>query len=270
MALRGAAPGRRSAPHGGPRPEEGRPTPALLEAGWRLCRTRRGGRIEQHGVLLSELAGRPGPTHTLFDVLAAALAAFAPGPRLLVLGFAGGSVVAPLRALGAASPLTAVDLSTAGEPLFRELSARWCGRVRVVQAEAGAFLARAQRPFDGVLEDLSIPVGGDLVKPSASYGALPAAIARRLRPGGVAVLNLLPTPGWPWARALEAARRPFAHALELRLADYVNRIVLASDAPLSPRREGARLRAALRRLRSRQAGRLAVRGLPAARSEGRA
>lgn len=236
--------------------------------GWRTRRTARGARIEQHGVLLSEVAARPGPTHTLFDVLAAALHAFAPQGPPLLLGFAGGSVVAPLRALGVEGRLEAVDLSRAGEPLFRRVCGRWAGAVRLHEAEASAFLARSPTRYHAILEDLSVPRAGDLEKPAVSFGALPALLARRLKPEGVAVVNLLPTPGVTWARALHAVGAPFAGAVEVRLHEYVNRIVIAGQHPLPARAVGVRLRAALRRLGSRQAGRLSVRALKPAPGPG--
>jgi hypothetical protein len=56
----------------------------------RIERTRRGARMIEGDVVLSEILARPGPTHSLFDLLAAAVTALSPGPRLAVLGFAGG------------------------------------------------------------------------------------------------------------------------------------------------------------------------------------
>ena len=76
----------------------------------KIERTRRGARIIDDDVVLSEILARPGPTHSLFDVLAAAVAAFAPGPRFAMLGFAGGGMIAPLRAMGCDIPVRAVDL----------------------------------------------------------------------------------------------------------------------------------------------------------------
>lgn len=245
-----------------PGPVDGDDGPAVSR-GWRVARTRRGARIEQHGVLLSEVAARAGPTHTLFDVLAAALVVLARGPRLGLLGFAGGSVVAPLRALGVHGPLSAVDLSRAGEPLFRSVCGAWAGRVHLAQDDAARWLARGQARFDALLEDLSVPTDGDLVKPEVCFARLPALAAARLGPDGVYVANLLPTPGWPFTRALPAVRAPFAHALEVRLRDYTNRLVLAAQRPLPARDVGRALAAALARLRSRQHGGTSVRRLPA-------
>ena len=60
----------------------------------KIVRTRRGARIVDDDVVLSEILAKPGPTHSLFDLLAAAVATLAPGPRFAMLGFAGGGIVA--------------------------------------------------------------------------------------------------------------------------------------------------------------------------------
>ncbi|NIP94518.1 MAG: hypothetical protein GWO24_14175, partial [Akkermansiaceae bacterium] len=66
----------------------------------KLRRCARGACLEQHGCVLSEILEEPGSTHSVFDVLAAAVAVFSPGRRVAVLGFAGGGMMAPLRKLG--------------------------------------------------------------------------------------------------------------------------------------------------------------------------
>ena len=73
----------------------------------RIVRLRRRARILDGPDVLSEILDHPGPTDTMFDVLAACVAAFAPGPRVAILGFAGGGIVAPLRAMGFAAPTVA-------------------------------------------------------------------------------------------------------------------------------------------------------------------
>ena len=45
----------------------------------RVERTRRGARIIEDDVVLSEVLAQPGATHSLFDVLAAAVGTLAPG-----------------------------------------------------------------------------------------------------------------------------------------------------------------------------------------------
>jgi spermidine synthase len=229
----------------------------------RVVRTRHGLRIVQGRDVLSHLLARPGPTGGLFDVLAAAVVAFAPetrrAPRVALLGFAAGGIVAPLRALGFVHPLHAVDLSLDAAPLFRELAADWGGEVRLVRAEASAWLRRSRRPWDVVVEDLTVPGPAGAEKPRVSVEVLPRLLRARLAPGGVAVTNVLPVPGMTWEALVARLASPYARALVVHCEEYENRILLAG-AELPPARAAAgRLRATLRRLGSRQATRLAVR-----------
>jgi hypothetical protein len=83
----------------------------------------------------------------------------------------------------------------------------------------------------------------------------------RLRAGGIMVANLLPPSGGTWEPALSRMARGSAAARIIHLDDFVNRILVAGDDLPSARRLGSRLRAALRRIGSRQACRIRVRAL---------
>lgn len=85
-----------------------------------ITRTRNGLRLSQHGVVISELRTSPGPTHSVFDVLASIISVFAPQNRIGVLGFAGGGMMAPLRALGVRAVIDSVDLDRTGYDLFKK------------------------------------------------------------------------------------------------------------------------------------------------------
>jgi spermidine synthase len=196
----------------------------------------------------------------MFDVLAACIAALAPGPRVVVLGFAGGGIVAPLRGMGYASAITAVDISRSGQSLFRELCGNWAGDVDVIEADAVAWLEHSRARFDLILEDLSVATARDTTKPVASLDTLPELMRRRLAPGGIAVTNVLPIPGAPWKRVLAHLAQPFAAAHVVHLHDYENRILVAGELPAA-RDVGRSLRAALGRIGSMQARRIAVRRL---------
>ncbi len=226
----------------------------------RIVRLRRRARIVDGRDILSEVLDHPGPTDTMFDVLAACIAALASGPRVVVLGFAGGGVVAPLRAMGFGTPLTAVDLSLRGERLFRELSGSWVGRVDVIRSDAASWLIRRRTRYDLILEDLSVPSTDEAVKPVISLDTLPELMQQRLRPRGIAVTNVLPVPGSPWRPVLEHLAAPFQRAHVVHLDDYVNRILLAGALPAAAAVSRA-LREALARIGSLQAGRLSVREL---------
>ena len=119
----------------------------------KIERTKRGARIRDDDVVLSEMLAEPGATHSLFDVLAAAVAVLARGPRIAMLGFAGGGMVAPLRAMGCDHPLHCVDLSAEAEPIFRELSSVWAGDVVLDIEDAEAWLLKRRGKFDVIIED---------------------------------------------------------------------------------------------------------------------
>jgi len=218
----------------------------------KVVKTARGARIVDDDVVLSEILAAPGPTHSLFDVLAACVAALAPGPRCAVLGFAGGGMIAPLRAMGFPGPLSAVDLSRDGEKVFRRLSQDWAGTVRLAQADAETWLRRQRRPFDLIVEDLSVPSPAGTVKPYVSFDTLPALIRARLRPHGVVVTNLLPLPGTSWAALLARVALPHRRAVVLTLDEYENRFVLAGRALPTAAEVSQRVRRALRGIGSYQ------------------
>ncbi|MDH3590612.1 MAG: hypothetical protein OER88_01945 [Planctomycetota bacterium] len=227
----------------------------------KIKRTRRGARIVEGDVVLSEILAQPGPTHTLFDVLAAGVAALAPGPAVALLGFAGGGIVAPLRAMGHDAPLAAVDLSLQGAALFRELSGAWAGDVSLDEADAVDWLRGSRRRFDMIVEDLSVPSPIGTVKPYASFDPLPGLMRRRLRTGGVVLVNVLPLPGTSWDSMMMRLAMPFERALVVKLDEYENRFLIASDALPDTGAASRAIRRALRAICSYQEKKIRVRTL---------
>lgn len=223
----------------------------------KIVRTRRGLRLLEDDVILSELLARPGPTHCLFDVLAACVKALAPGPRVALLGFAGGGMVAPLRAMGFPHAIEAVDLDPTGEALFRELSRHWAGEVRVERMDALEWLARERAPFDVIVEDLSVPGPEGTVKPAASFAALPPLVRSRLKPLGIAVTNLLPQPGASWDTLIDPVAKPYSGSVVIELEEYENRLVVAGAIP-GTEDVSKRVRAALDAIGSVQARKIRV------------
>jgi SAM-dependent methyltransferase len=220
--------------------------------------TRRGARLLHGGHVVSEILREPGPTHSLFDVLAACAVCLGPGRRIALLGFGGGSVVAPLRAMGGGHALRAVDLSLPAWRAFRALGGTWAGDLRVTIGEASAWLRR-QRAFDAVIEDLSLPVPGDLVMPGVCFDPLPGLIAARLRPGGVAVVNAFTPPAGDWNRLLRRLLVRGSRAQVVLLADFDHRLLLLGRRLPPARSVARRIRAALETIDSRQAERFSVR-----------
>lgn len=225
----------------------------------KITRTRHGLRMSQHGVVISELRTTPGPTHSVFDVLAALIAVLAPVGRMGVLGFAGGGMMAPLRHLGVECAIDSVDLDRTGYDLFRQHCPEWSRGVNWQQADAVVWLRQQSPDFGLLLDDLSVPGDGDVFKPAISWRELPALIRRQLRPAGVGVFNLLPPSEGVWDSHLKRIAGGFRAARIIELAEFENQILIAGDALPSARALSARTRGALLRLRSRQAGRIQVR-----------
>lgn len=223
--------------------------------------TSHGLRLSQHGVVISELRTSPGPTHSVFDVLAALIAVLAPAGRLGVLGFAGGGMMAPLRRLGVAATVHSVDLDRAAYELFCEHCPEWIGRVNWQHADAVAWLRRQTPRFDLLMDDLSVPHEGDVIKPAITWSTLPRLIRQRLRPGGIAVFNLLKPPGGAWNPDVARIANLFGAARIMHLDEFENRILVAARALPTARELAAALRRALHHLRSRQAGRIHLRQL---------
>jgi len=200
--------------------------------------------------VLSEVLGRPGATHSLFDLLAGAVFALAPGPRVAMLGFAGGGMVAPLRGMGGNHPLYCVDLSADAEPLFRELSEEWAGEVHLDVEDAARWLGKRRGRFDAIVEDLSVPSPIGTVKPYVSFDSLPRVIRGRLAPGGVAITNVLPMPATSWESMYARLALPYERVLAVHIDEFVNRIVIAGDELPDARTAGKLLRGALGRIES--------------------
>lgn len=229
--------------------------------GMRVIQTKQGWRLSQHGVVVSELRTSAGPTHSVFDVLAALITVLNPQGQLGMMGFAGGGMMAPLRALGRCAPITAVDLDRASYDLFCRHCPEWAAEVHWHQADAFRWLRGQSRKFDLLLDDLSVPRDGDVVKPDGCWDELPRLMRQRLQPKGVALFNLLTPPDNNWPRNLARVKCHFATARVILLDDFENRILVAGAKLPTATSLGRALRQSLRHLRSRQAGRLQVRSL---------
>lgn len=220
--------------------------------------TRHGLRLSQHGVVISELRTSPGPTHSVFDVLAALITTLDHGPRVGVLGFAGGGMMAPLAALGFEGHLETVDLDAESFQLFEKHCPEWSRHVRFHLDDAAAWLGRQRRPFDLLMDDLSIPRDGDVHKPAICWERIPELIQGRLSAGGLAIFNLLePRPG-RWNPEFSRIAARFGAARVVHFDEYENRILIAGNDLPKAAALSVRLRSALARIRSRQATRIRV------------
>jgi spermidine synthase len=215
--------------------------------------TLRGYRINQNGCVLSEILKRPGATNSVFDVLAAATAIMAPGRAVGLLGFAGGGMVAPLRKAGSDVRVRAVDLSRQGYDLFHKVSASWCDDVEFTEGDAVKWLQEGGRDFDVLIEDLSVPVSGDVEKPEICWTVLPQLIRSRIRPGGVVITNMLRSAGMTWPRFMPPFAEGYRRAVVVHLREFENRILVAGNFSQSTGWISRRLRKCLAAIGSDQA-----------------
>lgn len=225
----------------------------------KIKRTKTGLRLSQHGVVISEMRTSPGPTHSVFDLLAALIVVLKPTGRIGLLGFAGGGMMAPLRALDCHSTVHSVDLDRSGFDLFHKHCRIWAGNVDWHHSDAAEWLRRQPRTFDLLMEDLSIPENGDVFKPSISWSTLPKLIRHRLRPDGVAVFNLLKPPLGSWDSHLHKIADEFGTSRLIHLDRFENRILVAGRDLPSARALGASVRIHLAKLRSSQAREVQIR-----------
>lgn len=221
-------------------------------------RTLRGYRMKENGAVLSEILSAPGPTNSVFDFLAAAVATFSPGNETGLLGFAGGGIIAPLRKVDADQEVHSVDLDARGYELFRKVSSDWCGTVAFEHADAVNWLRERRNRFDAVIEDLSIPVPGDVEKPEICWTELPPLIRRGLKPGGLLVVNMLKSAGMGWGQITPFFAKGYADRFVVHLAEFENRILIAGDLNLSAAAVSRRLRRCLQAIGSDQAAQFRV------------
>jgi len=215
-----------------------------------MHRTAGGARLMQNGSVLSEVLSQPGPTDSVFDVLAAAMN-LSNCIRVGILGFAGGGVIAPLRAMGGRQALSGVDLDDFGYKLFCDVSGDWAGSVKFTKEDAIRWLQSRRAPFDVLLEDLSIPRDGDVFKPDVSIDTLPQLMRAKLKSSGLAVFNLLPADDRSWTDLIRCVSEPYRHGIRITFESYYNQILILGNKPFPTTREVARrIRASLTSIQS--------------------
>lgn len=239
-------------------PRQTRPT----DSPPRVLPTRGGFRLVQNGTVLSELRLKPGPTHSIFDVLAASIALLLRGDRFALLGFAAGSLMGPLRALGIQAPVQAVDLDGLGHEYFEQYCASWAGDLRWTQAEAATWLQAQRGKFDLILDDLSIPLAGDVAKPAISWEVLPKLMRTRLQKSGVALSNLLRPTNSTWREGWQVFQREFGgNCLVIEFQEFENKLLIAGTHGQTARSLTDKLNKLLWKIGSKQTGRFKTRSL---------
>ncbi|MBN2369436.1 MAG: class I SAM-dependent methyltransferase [Vicinamibacteria bacterium] len=225
---------------------------------FRIVRNRRSVRLLHGRNIVSMALARPQASHSLFDVMAACIPSLSPGPRVALLGFGYGAVLAPLRALLWPHAVDAVDLSSEGLSVLRSIAGRWIEPLRFARAEASAWLARRRRRHDMIVVDLSMPVAGDLVMPDVCFIRLPALIPRRLTHRGVVVFNAFSPGSLGWRSLIERLQIPGYDTRIIIPKDFDHRIVILGRRLPRPRTLSKDLRANLAIIRSRQSRRVSV------------
>lgn len=224
----------------------------------KLIRTTRGARLVHGSSVISELLRDPGPTHSVFDLFAAATVVLGRGDRVAMLGFAGGGTVAPIRALGFQGKLRAVDLDLTAVPYFRKHCSSWAGEVEVDEADAASWLAKRRGKFDVILEDLSVNLEDDVGKPEVSFTTLPTLMKKRLADDGIAVLNALPEPDLDWDQLFAAMAHPWKSGAQILFDEWVNRFLIVGRKLPPPEKLTQLLREPLRRIGSQMAEKFVV------------
>ena len=122
---------------------------------------------------------------------------------------------------------------------------------------------QAQRkPFDVLLEDLSVPRDDDVFKPDVSIDTLPQLIRRKLKPGGIAVFNLLPADNRTWSEMIRKVSEPFRCGVKITFESFYNQILVLSGRPFSSTREvSRRIRGSLAEIQSAMSTDIQVRAL---------
>jgi hypothetical protein len=197
----------------------------------------------------------------MYDVVAGSAALLASGPRIVMLGFAGGGMIAPLRAAGCHLPVVAVDRSRRGEPTFRRLASGWCGDVRLDRGEAVDWLRRSRARMGLIVEDLTVNGAAGPTKPDVCLSPMPELMRRRLARGGVVVTNVLPMAGWTWRHLLTRMSSRHRRALVIHFLDWENRVLLCGSSLPPPRNLSHRLGMLMDCIGSRMRGRFSIRAL---------
>lgn len=178
-------------------------------------------------------------TGSVWDGIGASILALPPTRRrrILVLGLGGGSAARLARALAPRALIVGVEIDREVVALAR----RWFDLdtldVEVVNDDARRFLAREQRRFDAVLEDVFVGRGRAVRKPTWMVEDGLSRAAECVAPGGVLTSNTLDET----AEVAAVLRARFPGLVEIGVTDYDNRILVAGPKGLS----GRELRAAV-------------------------
>ena len=157
---------------------------------------------------------------------------------LLMLGLAGGTVARQLRHLLPASAIIAVEIDPGLVKLARTHMQLDDLEVEILIADAYDHVARSDRAYDVVIDDIYLTGPEDVERPKAVKGRTLDRLREVMRPDGVLVANMI-TDG-PHRRHFEAAREAFAAAFprvaEIEAPRGYNTILVGGRSLLDPLR----------------------------------
>lgn len=206
----------------------------------RIRETKRGRALEIDGTFASWWSRDGKATGSVWDAIAAPLLALPASRRrsVLILGLGGGSVARLVRAIAPRAHVVGVEFDPDVILAARRYFDLDTLGVEVVCDDARAVLAREERRFDLVIDDIFVGRGRNVRKPDWLPIPCLALAAERVEAGGVLVSNSIDEA--PSVRC--AMHALYGSVIELRVRDYDNRIFAASTRALDPRA----LRAAIR------------------------
>ncbi|MGE0452530.1 MAG: spermidine synthase [Vicinamibacteria bacterium] len=227
-------------------------------AGVVVRRTPAGLELRVGGTHASQLRAGQLSAGPVWDALGAALLALPAGRRrrLGILGLGGGTVAGLYRALAPRARIIGVEMDPAVVRAARRHFGLDALDLEIVVRDAISFLRRERRRFDLLVEDCFVGPTRTIHKPEGFPEPVLRLAARRLSPGGLLVANTIHEP----AQYRRALRRLLPELLEISVAGFWNRILIASRQRLDVRAlraavEASPLRPSLRRLSFRRRSR---------------
>jgi len=199
----------------------------------------RGRRLQIDGTFASWYKPSATVTNSVWDALAAPILVLPQARRrsILILGLGGGSAARIARALAPRAAIVGVERDADVVRAAR----RWFDLdqlgIEVVEHDALAYLRRARRQFDVVIEDIFVGRGRAVHKPDWLPDPGLTLAARRVAHGGILVSNAIDEA----PEVVRHLRGLFPGTLRIDVDDYDNRILVGGPALLS----GRALRAAV-------------------------
>ncbi len=173
-------------------------------------------------------------TGLAWDLIAAAVLLRKQGPprTVLMLGLAGGTAFRILRHLLPNCHFTAIDIDSEIIDLARKHMALDELGIEVVIGDAYSWLAKNQRTFDVVFDDIYLAGKTDVFRPKAWDSILLDHLRRAMAPGGLLAVNLVTGTGH---RKMQSLTRQilcdsFPQVRSLTTPDGMNEVLVAADS----------------------------------------